>query len=107
MRLLLSQTEQQTHDTKTLRFQIPDERRFGAKPGQFLTFQWTIDGQRVRRSYTVASSPIHENYVEITPKRIEMDVYRFFLMSGPSQASPWKQADPTDGFTLTRHSTKA
>jgi ferredoxin-NADP reductase len=79
MRLLLSQTEQQTHDTKTLRFQILDERRFCAKPGQFLTFQWTIDGQRVRRSYTVSSSPVHENYVEITPKRMENGCVSVFL----------------------------
>jgi ferredoxin-NADP reductase len=79
IRLLLSQIEQQTHDTKTLRFQILDERRFCAKPGQFLTFQWTIDGQRVRRSYTVSSSPVHENYVEITPKRMENGCVSVFL----------------------------
>src|SRR5579862_3097991 len=79
MRLLLSQTEQQTHDTKTLRFQILDEKLFRAKPGQFLTFQWTIDGQRVRRSYTVSSSPVHENYVEITPKRMENGRVSVFL----------------------------
>jgi ferredoxin-NADP reductase len=79
MRLLLSQTEQQTHDTKTLRFQVLDERRFGAKPGQFLTFQWTVDGQRVPRSYTVSSSPVHENYVEITPKRMENGCVSVFL----------------------------
>jgi ferredoxin-NADP reductase len=79
MRLLLSEIEQQTHDTKTLRFQILDERGFCAKPGQFLTFQWTIDGQRVRRSYTVSSSPVHENYVEITPKRMENGCVSVFL----------------------------
>jgi ferredoxin-NADP reductase len=79
MRLLLSQIEQQTRDTKTLRFQILDERRFRAKPGQFLTFQWTIDGQRVRRSYTVSSSPVQENYVEITPKRMENGCVSVFL----------------------------
>jgi len=79
MRLLLSQIEQQTHDTKTLRFQILDEGRFRVKPGQFLTFQWTIDGQRVRRSYTVSSSPVHENYVEITPKRMENGCVSVFL----------------------------
>ena len=39
MRLLLAQTEQQTHDTKTLRFQVLDEGRCCGKPGQFLTFQ--------------------------------------------------------------------
>ncbi len=79
MRLLLSQIEQQTHDTKTLRFQVLGERRFCAKPGQFLTFQWTIDGQQVRRSYTVSSSPVHENYVEITPKRMENGCVSVFL----------------------------
>jgi ferredoxin-NADP reductase len=79
MRLLLSQIERQTHDTKTLRFQILDERRFCAKPGQFLTFQWTINGQRVRRSYTISSSPVHENYVEITPKRTGNGCVSVFL----------------------------
>jgi ferredoxin-NADP reductase len=79
VRLLLSQIERQTHDTKTLRFQVLDERLFCAKPGQFLTFQLTIDGRRVRRSYTVSSSPVHENYVEITPKRIENGCVSAFL----------------------------
>jgi ferredoxin-NADP reductase len=79
MHLLLSRTEQQTHDTKTLRFQVPDERLLCAKPGQFLTFQWTIEGQRVTRSYTISSSPVHENYVEITPKRMANGCVSVFL----------------------------
>jgi ferredoxin-NADP reductase len=79
MNLLLAQIEQQTHDTKTLRFQIQKERQFRAKPGQFLTFQWPIDGQRVMRSYTISSSPIHSNYVEITPKRMEHGCASIFL----------------------------
>ena len=79
MNLLLAQTEQQTHDTKTLRFEVPKERQFGAKPGQFLTFQWTVDGQRVSRSYTISSSPLHRNYVEITPKRMENGCVSIFL----------------------------
>jgi ferredoxin-NADP reductase len=79
MNLLLAQTERQTHDTKTLRFQVPKERRLSARPGQFLTFQWTVDGQRVTRSYTISSSPIHESYVEITPKRLENGWVSVFL----------------------------
>jgi ferredoxin-NADP reductase len=79
MSLLLVQTEQQTHDTKTLRFQILNERKLCAKPGQFLTFQWTVDGQRVPRSYTISSSPSHEDYVEITPKRLENGCVSVFL----------------------------
>jgi ferredoxin-NADP reductase len=79
MSFVLAQTEQQTHDTKTLRFQVPKERRFRAKPGQFMTFQWAIDGRRVTRSYTISSSPIHEDYVEITPKRMENGCASVFL----------------------------
>jgi hypothetical protein len=79
MNLVLAQVEQQTHDTKTLRFQIPNERQLRAKPGQFLTFQLPIDGQRVSRSYTISSSPIHRNYVEITPKRMEKGCASVFL----------------------------
>jgi ferredoxin-NADP reductase len=77
--LLLAHTEQQTHDTKTLRFQVPTERRLFAKPGQFLTFRWMVDGQRVSRSYTISSSPVQENYVEITPKRAENGCVSVFL----------------------------
>ena len=79
MRLLLAQTEQQTRDTKTLRFQVLDEGQCCGKPGQFLTFQWTVNGQRVPRSYTISSSPIHGNYVEITPKRMENGCVSVFL----------------------------
>ncbi len=79
MNLLLAQTERQTHDTKTLRFQVPKERRLSARPGQFLTFQWRVNGQRITRSYTISSSPIHENYVEITPKRMENGWVSVFL----------------------------
>jgi ferredoxin-NADP reductase len=79
MILLLAQIEPQTHDAKTLRFQVPKGRPFRARPGQFLTFQWMIDGQRVTRSYTICSSPQHEDYVEITPKRTENGRVSVFL----------------------------
>jgi ferredoxin-NADP reductase len=77
--LRLTQTEPQTHDTRTLRFQILNGRRLCAKPGQFLTFQWTISGQRVPRSFTISSSPIHDDYAEITAKRMENGRVSVFL----------------------------
>jgi ferredoxin-NADP reductase len=71
MTLLLAHIEQQTHDTKTFRFLVPKERSLQAKPGQFLTFHWIVEGKRVLRSYTISSSPTHTNYVEITSKRVK------------------------------------
>lgn len=79
MTLLLTQIEQQTHDTKTLRFLVPGERNVAAKAGQFLTFHWFINGKRVLRSYTISSSPTHTNYVEITSKRLDNGCVSNFL----------------------------
>lgn len=79
MTLLLAHIEQQTHDTKTFRFLIPRERSFQAKPGQFLTFHWAVEGKRVLRSYTISSSPTHPNYVEITSKRVKDGCISNFL----------------------------
>ena len=95
MRLRLVQTEQQTHDAKTLRFQILDDRRLCAKPGQFLTFQWTVEGQQVLRSYTISSSPIHDEYVEITPKRMENGCVSVFLNE---QAKPGLTVDASGPY---------
>jgi ferredoxin-NADP reductase len=79
MHLVLERVKQETHDTKTLRFMVPRERRFQAKPGQFLTFHWVIKGTRMTRSYTISSSPVHPEYVEITPKRIANGCVSGFL----------------------------
>jgi ferredoxin-NADP reductase len=40
-----------------------------------------LDANRfaVPRSYTISSSPVHENYVEITPKRMENGCVSVFL----------------------------
>jgi len=70
LRLQLARIDVQTHDTKTLRFLVTETDRLSARPGQFLTFQWQIDGKVVPRSYSISSSPTQSAYVEITPKRM-------------------------------------
>ena len=105
--LLLTQTEQLTHDTRTLRFQVPNERRLCIKPGQFLTFQWTVDGHRVSRSYTISSSPAREKYVEITPKRMEKGCVSVFLNEQAKPGLGVNASGPYASFTLTRRFTKA
>src|SRR5207253_1511615 len=77
--LQLARIDVQTHDTKTLRFLVADTGRFAARPGQFLTFQWQIDGKAVPRSYSISSSPTQSAYVEITPKRLPDGYVSAFL----------------------------
>ena len=69
--LELIRIEDQTHDAKTLCFRLPEGRRLHAKPGQFLTFHLNIDGKQAIRSYSICTSPLKTDHIEITPKRME------------------------------------
>jgi ferredoxin-NADP reductase/mono/diheme cytochrome c family protein len=63
--------ERQTQDCVTLRFRVAEPNAFRAKPGQFLTFDWLIDGEKLVRSYSISSSPTQAGFVEITIKKAE------------------------------------
>jgi glycine betaine catabolism B len=61
----------ETHDVKTFRFVSPDggPLPFEHIAGQYINLQLMIDGMRVNRSYTIASSPTRAQYAEISVKR--------------------------------------
>ena len=67
--LKLASIERQTGDTVTLKFPLSGSQRLRAKPGQFLTFDWVVDGKRLPRSYSISSSPLRTDYVEVTVKQ--------------------------------------
>ena len=77
--LELIRIEDQTRDAKTLCFRLPEGRRLQAKPGQFLTFHLNIDGKEVIRSYSICTSPLRTDHIEITPKRMENGHASVFL----------------------------
>lgn len=79
LNLTLARIEQQTHDAKTLRFVLPRGQQIAARPGQFLTFDWVIDGKPVKRSYSICSSPTRASFIEITPKKVENGYVSKFL----------------------------
>lgn len=66
--LQLVRTERQTHDCVSLRFRIAGAGALRARPGQFLTFDWLLEGRKLARSYSISSSPTQAGFVEITVK---------------------------------------
>ena len=77
--LTLARIESQTLDARTLRFLLPQGHHLPTRPGQFLTFEWMIDGKAVKRPYSICSSPAQTGYIEITPKRVENGYVSKFL----------------------------
>lgn len=69
--LVVSNIHRETHDVQTFRLVTEDRNTlpFEYLPGQYLNLSFTIDGQQVRRSYTIASSPTQRAYLEIAVKR--------------------------------------
>lgn len=61
---------QETHDVRTFCFSMPTPVLFFFKPGQFVTLELNIDGQRVMRSYTISSAPSIPYSFSITVKRV-------------------------------------
>ncbi|TMQ10379.1 MAG: 2Fe-2S iron-sulfur cluster binding domain-containing protein [Deltaproteobacteria bacterium] len=61
----------ETRDVKTFRLVAPGggPLPFDHLAGQYLNLALVIDGARVNRSYTIASSPTRADYCEITVKR--------------------------------------
>ncbi|MEO8549933.1 MAG: ferric reductase-like transmembrane domain-containing protein, partial [Kofleriaceae bacterium] len=68
--LKIARIFQETHDVKTFRFVNPEggPLPFEHTAGQYINLKLTIDGKRVNRSYTIASSPTRNAYCEISVK---------------------------------------
>lgn len=64
------QVRQETHDVKTFVLRSPQPRSFRYLPGQFITLELEIDGQRLNRCYTLSSTPTRPDLVSITVKRV-------------------------------------
>ena len=61
-----------TEDATTVAFEVPDELwdSFKFKPGQYLTLRFTINGEEVRRSYSLCNSPL-ESELRVGIKRVK------------------------------------
>lgn len=71
-RLRVKKRIQETPDAVTLVFEVPEAHRaaFRYKPGQYLTLCFELDGQALRRCYSMSSSPLEPD-LAVTVKRLE------------------------------------
>ncbi len=70
--LTVGNVTQETSDTVSLSFDIPIELQetFQYKQGQYLTLKFVINGNEVRRAYSMSSSPIDKE-VTVSVKRVD------------------------------------
>ena len=74
--LRVAEVVRETDDANSIRFDVPDELSgaFAFKAGQHLTLRADIDGEEVRRNYSLCVAP-HEGQLKVTVKRIAGGVF--------------------------------
>lgn len=89
-KLTIAEVRRETADAVSIRFEIPDELKdaFKFQAGQHLTLRATMDGEDVRRNYSVCVAP-SENEIRIAIK--QMPAGRF---------SAWANANFREGQTI-------
>ena len=60
----------ETVDVKTFTFVAEPPVKFDYQPGQFVTLNLNIDGNSIKRSYSISSTPSRPHSLEITVKRV-------------------------------------
>ncbi len=92
---------QETPDVKTFRLVAPHGQfPFEYQAGQFLNLQLEIEGRRVNRSYTIASSPTRPGCCELTIKREAAGLASRFLHDRLQVGDRLKVSGPAGRFVF-------
>src|SRR5450432_1200587 len=93
----------ETPDVRTFRLGLDGAARlpFAHKPGQYLNMALTIAGERVNRSYTIASSPTQTSYCELTIKRTVAGRASGHLHAALHEGATVKISAPAGRFVFT------
>jgi ferredoxin-NADP reductase len=89
----------ETHDVKTFRFVAEPPKLFRYYPGQFMTLEVPIEGNIVRRSYTISATPSRPHMISITAKRVERGRVSNWLHDNLSAGDPLFADGPHGTFT--------
>ena len=93
----------ETPEVQTFRLVSPTSERlpFDFLPGQYLNLTLMVDGKKVMRSYTIASSPTCTDYCELTIKREEFGVSSRHLHDTIRAGDLLNSSAPAGRFTFT------
>lgn len=108
--LLVAEIFDETPTVKTFRLTDPAGGKipFNYLPGQFITVTVIPKGVPVKRSYTIASSPTHRDYCEITVKHEEKGTVSHYMHTQVHEGELMQFTAPSGKFTFTeKHANSA
>ncbi|HEV7349273.1 ferredoxin--NADP reductase [Telluribacter sp.] len=97
--LKVKEIEHETSDAVTIHFWHPLNEVVKYKPGQFLTLLLPREGTKVRRSYSMSSSPYTDVSLAITVKRIPSGFASNYLIDELKEGDIVEAMEPMGTFT--------
>lgn len=93
---------QETADTCSLVFEIPPELHstFKYDAGQFITLFLNLNGEEIRRSYSLASSPDYDQEFKIAVKRVKGGKVSNYLIDQVKEGDVFNVTPPAGLFVL-------
>ncbi len=101
--LVCRKVRHETHDVKTFVLEARRPQLFRYRPGQFLTFDFEIDGQHINRCYTLSSTPTRPHLVSITTKRVPGRPVSSWLHDRLKPGMELRATGPMGEFTSLNH----
>lgn len=98
--LTVKEVIRETPDAITIVFEAPS-REMNYEPGQFLTLIIPIEGEEVRRSYSLCSSPLTEANPAVTIKRVASGKVSNYLNDTLKPGNSVRVMKPMGNFTTT------
>lgn len=90
----------ETVDAVSLVFDVPTDlaKEFQFKPGQYLTLKTKIQGEELRRSYSISSAP-YENTLQVSVKKVEQGKFSTFANEQLKEGDSLELMIPEGNFT--------
>ena len=98
--ITVNKTVKETADATTIYFEIPAELKdtFSYKAGQYLTFEVEINGEKVRRSYSLCTYAGIDTYPAVTVKRVDNGKMSNYLNDHVSEGTVLQVMPPMGKF---------
>lgn len=100
--LTVSQIRRETEDAVSIAFDVPADlnEKFTFVPGQYLTLKTDIDGEEVRRSYSICAAP-SEGELRVAVKEIEGGKFSTFANRVLKEGAQLESMPPMGNFMWT------
>lgn len=99
--LTISKIVRETPEASTLYFNIPEEHKtsFSRKAGQYLTLETEIEGEKVRRAYSICTG-VYEEKIGVTVKTVHGGLMSTYINEKVVEGQLFDVMPPEGNFTV-------